>query len=83
MIDSNYLTATEVVQLIAEDKLTVVQIIRDHLKRYKARDDVVHAWAYLDEERALKEAERLDGIPKNKRGPLHGVILGVKDMMSA
>ncbi|WRT64605.1 uncharacterized protein IL334_001538 [Kwoniella shivajii] len=81
-ISSNYLTATETIALVAQGQLTVEQLALDHLSRYDERDPVVHAWAYVDRERILREAKRLDGIPKEQRGPLHGVVLGVKDMMN-
>lgn len=51
------------------------------LARVEARDSIVKAWAFLDHEHVLKEAERLDAVPKEKRGPLHGVAIGVKDIM--
>ncbi|EXL65748.1 amidase [Fusarium oxysporum f. sp. conglutinans race 2 54008] len=51
------------------------------LERIKARDEDVKAWAYLDEKRAMQEARRLDGIPKNNREPLHGLPIAVKDVI--
>jgi Asp-tRNA(Asn)/Glu-tRNA(Gln) amidotransferase A subunit family amidase len=39
----------------------------------------VHAWAFLDPELVLAQARALDAAPV--RGPLHGVPLGVKDVM--
>lgn len=79
---SNYLTATETIALVREGKLTIEQLAKDHLDRYKARNDDVLAWVNLDEKRVLEEARRLDNIPVDKRGPLHGAIIGIKDIMS-
>jgi Asp-tRNA(Asn)/Glu-tRNA(Gln) amidotransferase A subunit family amidase len=45
------------------------------------RDATVHAWAYLDSELVLQRARELDQIPLEKRGPLHGVAVGVKDVI--
>ncbi|ORY24021.1 amidase signature domain-containing protein [Naematelia encephala] len=81
-LPSNYLTASETVALVAAGKLTVTQVAKDHLARYEERDPLVHAWAWLDRDLILKEAARLDAIPLEKRGPLHGVMLGVKDMIN-
>ena len=81
MAAPNYLTASETVALIQAGKLTVTDLALAHLARYEARDDAVRAWAYIDKEHILAEAKRLDEVPKDKRGPLHGVILGVKDMI--
>ena len=83
MIAPNYLTATECVALVADGKLTVTDIAKAHIERFKERDGEVHAWAYYDETRILAEAARLDAVPKDKRGPLHGATLGVKDNFSA
>jgi len=80
-VPSNYLTATEARSLITRGQLTVEQVARDHLQRYHQRNDKVKAWACIEEERTLEEARRLDAIPTAERGPLFGVILGVKDMM--
>ncbi|KAJ9413567.1 amidase [Fusarium oxysporum] len=46
-----------------------------------ARDEDVKAWAYLDEKRVMQEARLLDEIPKNNRGPLHGLPIAVKDVI--
>lgn len=37
--------------------------------------------AYLDPELVLSSAQELDRIPSNERGPLHGVAIGVKDVI--
>ncbi|EIW71099.1 hypothetical protein TREMEDRAFT_60039 [Tremella mesenterica DSM 1558] len=81
-IPSNFLTATETIALINDGKLTVTQLALDHFARYEARDAEVEAWAYINKDHILKEAKRLDDLPKEKRGPLHGMILGVKDMIN-
>ncbi len=82
-LPSNYLTATESIALVSSGKLTVSDIARDHLARYNERDGDVHAWAYVDRDLVLKEASRLDAIPVDSRGPLQGMLIGVKDIMSA
>jgi Asp-tRNA(Asn)/Glu-tRNA(Gln) amidotransferase A subunit family amidase len=80
-IPSNFLTATETIALVRDGKLTVTQLALDHLARYDERDSTQHAWAFLDRDLVLSEAKRLDAIPVEKRGILHGSILGVKDMI--
>nr|XP_019008306.1 uncharacterized protein I206_06863 [Kwoniella pini CBS 10737]OCF47087.1 hypothetical protein I206_06863 [Kwoniella pini CBS 10737] len=81
-IPSNFLTATETIKLVSQGDLTVEQIALDHIKRYDERQTTIGAWVYMDRERVLSEARRLDSIPKEKRGPLHGTVLAVKDMMN-
>lgn len=49
------------------------------LERIAARESAVHAWAHLDPERALAAARELDRVPR--RGPLHGVPVGLKDII--
>ncbi|KAG7449204.1 amidase signature enzyme [Guyanagaster necrorhizus] len=61
--------------------LTVEQYAISLLDRIKARDDAVQAWAYLDPEYILAQARELDKVPSDKWGPLHGVPIGVKDIM--
>ncbi|TXB97892.1 hypothetical protein FocTR4_00017130 [Fusarium oxysporum f. sp. cubense] len=48
----------------------------------EARDEDVKAWAYLDEKRVMQEARLLDEIPKENRGPLHGLPIAVKDVIT-
>jgi len=75
------LTASEAVTLMRKGDLTVEDYAKSLLARVKARDHVVKAWAYLDAELVLAQARKLDQIPPDKRGPLHGVVVGVKDII--
>lgn len=77
----NYLTGTETAALVQSGTVTVEDIARAHIERYKQRNADVEAWAYIDEERILREAAWLDAVPEASRGPLHGLVLGVKDMI--
>jgi Asp-tRNA(Asn)/Glu-tRNA(Gln) amidotransferase A subunit family amidase len=49
------------------------------LERIAQRDREVHAWAFVDPERALAEARERDG--EAPRSPLHGVPVGIKDVL--
>ncbi|KAF5240019.1 hypothetical protein FAUST_4603 [Fusarium austroamericanum] len=75
------LTATEVIAKIRDGKLSVEAYAESLLARIKERDPVVKGWVYLNPEQVLSEARRLDQIPKESRGPLHGVAVGVKDVI--
>ncbi|KAF2815267.1 Asp-tRNA Asn/Glu-tRNA Gln amidotransferas-like protein subunit A [Mytilinidion resinicola] len=75
------LTATEAVAEIKSGRLTVEKYAQSLLSRYESRDSTVHAWAYLNPELVLQEARKLDAIPPAERGPLHGVAIGVKDVI--
>lgn len=80
-IPTNFLTATQTIALARGNQITLSQVVEDHLDRYHSRDRKIHAWAYLDEDLVKAEAKRLDDIPPRERGPLHGMIVGVKDMI--
>ncbi|KAH7121829.1 amidase [Dactylonectria estremocensis] len=75
------LTATEVVAQIQEGKLKAEQYARSLLLRIADRDPVVKAWAHLNPALVIEEAKKLDQIPVEQRGPLHGVAIAVKDVI--
>jgi amidase len=78
----NKLTATELTRAIATGATTCEAVVRDCLERIDARENDVHAWATVDPELALRQARALDraGAPLRDR-PLHGVPIGVKDII--
>jgi Asp-tRNA(Asn)/Glu-tRNA(Gln) amidotransferase A subunit family amidase len=75
------LTISEAVTLMRKGDLTVEDYAKSLLARVKARDPVINAWAYLDAEFVLAQARKLHQIPPEKRGPLHGVAVGIKDII--
>lgn len=79
MTSLNKLSATEIAQGIAAKKFTAEGVVRDCLARIEAREPVVHAWATIDPDYALRQARELDRGPH--RGALHGVPIGVKDII--
>lgn len=81
MTEPYRLTASDVLNLMQKGELTVEDYARSLLARIKTRDDVVKAWAYLDPEFVLTQARKLDQVPAEQRGPLHGVAIGVKDVI--
>lgn len=74
-------TASEALQAFSNDGLTVENYAKSLLKRIEDRDDTVKAWAYLNPRQVIDQAKALDKIPKDQRGPLHGVAVGVKDVI--
>ncbi len=76
----NELSAREVAQGIAAKKFTAEAVVRDCLDRIAAREPIVHAWASIDPDYALAQARERDKSPS--RGPLHGVPIGVKDIIN-
>ncbi|HMA88161.1 MAG TPA: amidase [Burkholderiales bacterium] len=73
------LGAAELAPLLARRELSAEQLARACLERIAAREPVVRAFAHLDPERALDAARALDRAAP--RGPLHGLPLGVKDII--
>lgn len=64
---------------VREGRRTAESLVRECLEVIEARDDEVRAWVHLDADGALAEARARDGEPP--RGPLHGVPVGVKDII--
>src|SRR3954453_2823138 len=52
---------------------------RECLERIEAREGELRAWAYFDAEAALAQARARDA--ERPRGPLHGLPVGVKDVI--
>jgi Asp-tRNA(Asn)/Glu-tRNA(Gln) amidotransferase A subunit family amidase len=77
----NQLSASQAVQRMADKRLRAVDLVEACLERIEAREGQVHAWEALDAEGALKRAEMLDRRAKPV-GPLHGIPLAVKDIIS-
>lgn len=75
------LTASEAVKLMRNGDLTVEDYATSLLSRIKERDPIVNAWTYLDPELVLARARELDRVPAEKRGALHGIAIGVKDVI--
>jgi len=77
----NTLTATEIARRIDSGTLTAEAVIRSHLERIDKRDADVLAWSHLARDAALRQARALDSGPR--KGLLHGVPMGVKDIIDS
>jgi Asp-tRNA(Asn)/Glu-tRNA(Gln) amidotransferase A subunit family amidase len=77
------LSAAEAAQQIREGKLTSEELVRACLERIRELEPNVQAWTFLDEEHALAQARALDERKRNGEpvGPLHGVPVGLKDII--
>ena len=77
------LPATDAARLIREGTISSEQYVAACLARVRETDARIEAWAFLDPDHALAQARaaderRLSGQPI---GPLHGVPIGVKDII--
>ena len=75
----NELHAIDALASMAAGRLTAEILTRACLDRIALREPVVHAFAWLDPERALAEARLRDR--SGARGPLSGLPFGVKDII--
>lgn len=73
------LSAREAARRIAAGTLTAQALVESCLERIAERESETGAWAYIDPDQALAEARARDQSAPS--GPLHGIPIGVKDIM--
>ncbi|KAF5671552.1 amidase [Fusarium circinatum] len=74
-------TATQALELLKNDTISVEAYAQSLLDRIQERGRTIKAWAYLDPDLILNQARLLDKLPAEQRGPLHGLAIGIKDIM--
>lgn len=76
------LSLAEAVQHIRDGRIKSVELVADCLARIDQVDADVQAWAFLDREHAMRQAEAADLHRKLGKplAPLHGVPVGIKDI---
>ena len=79
----HHLSATEAARAIAAGQLSAEQLVQACLARVHDTEPAVQAWQCLDEAHALAQARARDADHAAGRpcGPLHGVPVGVKDII--
>jgi Asp-tRNA(Asn)/Glu-tRNA(Gln) amidotransferase A subunit family amidase len=77
------LPAAQAAQQIRDGTLSSEELVQGCLERIRALEPKVQAWQFLDEGYALAQARALDERKRNGEplGPLHGVPVGVKDII--
>lgn len=78
-MSANTLSATEAAARISAGTLTCEALVRACLEHIEFREPSVAAWIFLDPEKAIAEARACD--QGASRGPLHGVPVGIKDIV--
>jgi amidase len=73
------LSGAEAARRIAQRRLTSVEYVEACLNRIALRDADVRAWAHVDGPGAVAQARRCDQLAP--RSPLHGVPIGLKDII--
>ena len=76
---ANRLSALEARDLMAAGSLTSEALVQSCLDRIREREDTVQAWSHVDWEGALERARECDRTPS--KGPLHGIPVGIKDIV--
>ncbi len=76
-------TIAGVGRALRQRQTSCVQILEGCLAQVDEWESKVHAWVILDRDKALEEARELDDELKagNDRGPLHGIPIGIKDII--
>ena len=76
-------TAADAAQQIREGKLSSEELVQACLERVRELEPKVQAWTFLDEEHALAQARAADERKRSGEpiGPLHGVPVGLKDII--
>ncbi len=77
------LTIHAAAEQIRDGLLSPVELLETCLRRIDEQEPKVRAWVFVDPERARAEAEALTVELRNGhwRGPLHGVPVGIKDII--
>ncbi|MDY3555044.1 amidase [Gemmata sp. JC717] len=77
------LTITDAAGFIRTGELTPADLLEQCLARIDRYEDRVRAWVHIDRDGAREQAARLTAELKqnNYRGPLHGIPVGIKDII--
>jgi len=81
---SIFQSATELSTSLNTGAISAVELTQEMIARVKAVDERVHAFLHLDEEDALSQAKASDErrAKGETRGPLDGIPVGMKDVIS-
>lgn len=84
MTDLALTSVTKAAQLVREQQLSATEIITSALERIEQSDNLLQAWETVDREGALGHAQQADEAVKRGEflGPLHGVPVGIKDIIA-
>src|SRR5262245_31546056 len=83
MSEPHWMTASAAATAIAKRELSPVELVKALLDRIERLDPRLNAFILVDAEKALKEARAAEAEAAQGRllGPLHGVPVGIKDII--
>jgi Asp-tRNA(Asn)/Glu-tRNA(Gln) amidotransferase A subunit family amidase len=73
------LSASAALRRMEAGDLTAEQLAESYLDRILQRDRFLEAWAFVDRDQVLRDARAIDRGPW--RGKLHGIPVGIKDVI--
>jgi Asp-tRNA(Asn)/Glu-tRNA(Gln) amidotransferase A subunit family amidase len=76
-------TATRIAQGVRDGELSCVEVAQAHLDRITSQNARLKAFSFVDDAAVLARAAELDRVlaQSGPLGPLHGVPVGVKDLI--
>jgi aspartyl-tRNA(Asn)/glutamyl-tRNA(Gln) amidotransferase subunit A len=76
------LSLRELRDRLAVDEVGAEETVRVFLDRIDAKDGAIGAFLAPLRDEALERARKLDRLPREERGPLHGIPVAIKDVLS-
>ena len=82
-VEANRLSARQALGAIRRGALNSVDLVQACLARIAEREGAIGAWCHLDREAALRQAREADERQRSGAplGPLHGLPIGIKDVL--
>jgi len=79
----SWASATQAAQMIRDGIVSAEQLVKACLDHIETREPDVQAWTFLDPDYALQQARAADELRLSGQpiGPLHGVPVGLKDII--
>lgn len=71
--------ATRQARLLQTGQTSVTELVTAHLNRIERLNPDINAIVTLDREGALRQAKAADAVEPERRGPLHGLPIAIKD----
>jgi len=81
MKDYYRLNLRDAVMRMRAGKMSCSDYIASHIERIRALEQQISTWAWIDEERAIILARAVDTTPIDPSHILHGIPVGIKDVI--